>query len=331
MPSEAEHISNTKTAGEGAPPVNGDPSQQSDAMPAPEQEKLLRRVTLAAVMTAIFLVMIKLIAWLVTGSLAILGTTADSMLDLFASGVNFVAIRHALTPADDEHRFGHGKAEALAGMGQFALMTGSAVFLALESVQRVVDPEPVRYTGLGIGVVLVTIVVTFALVAYQRYVIARTRSLVVSADELHYRADILLNGAVLISLVVTSFGGVVRADAFFGFAIAAYLAFSAWQIFRRSINELMDREFEPEERERIKAIVMADPDTLDIHDLRTRRAGVHAFVQFHLELDPDMTLFKAHEIADRVEAAIKNAFPDADVIIHEDPAGFEEVPKLRRT
>jgi ferrous-iron efflux pump FieF len=291
----------------------------------------MRLATAWAVIVAGFLILIKFIGLLVTGSVAILGSLIDSLMDAFASAVNFFAVRHALTPPDHDHRFGHGKAEALAGLAQFALMSGSAAFLLFESIDRLFNPVDLERTDIGVVVIVVAIVATLGLVAFQRYVIKRTNSLAISADELHYRGDILMNGAVLVALGLSTYGGIKWADAVFGIAIAAYLGYAASQIMRRAYDELMDREFDEADRTQIRAIAQADPDVQGTHDLRTRRAGVNSFIQFHLELDPEISLVNAHEIADRVEAKVREAFPDADVIIHQDPAGLEQITSLQKT
>ena len=293
--------------------------------------RLMTAATVWAVIVAIFLVAIKFFGLIMTGSVALLGSLIDSIMDGLASSVNFVAVRHSLTPPDEEHRFGHGKAEALAGMGQFAFITGSATFLAFESIQRLFNPEPLGQTKVGFVVIAISIIVTLALVTFQRHVVRKTNSLAVGADELHYRSDILMNIGVIIAIALSSSGLFAGADALFGLGIAGYLAFSAYQIFRRSLDELMDREFEEEDRDKVRQIVMSFEDVVDFHDLRTRRSGLNAFIQFHLELDGDMSLHRAHEISDEVEEKIQSAFEGAEVIIHQDPAGLEEPGKLART
>ena len=288
-------------------------------------ERLMRSATVAALAVAVALFLAKGAAWLATGSVALFGSLIDSGLDILATGFNFVAVRHALQPADHEHRFGHGKAEALAGLIQGAFIGGSAVFLFAQSVARVLSPEPVEATALGIGVTLVSIVATFALVSYQSYVIRHTKSLAISADELHYRSDLLLNAAVIVALVLAGpLFGWGLADPMIGGAIAIYIAWSAFEIVRRAYDQLMDREFTDGERADIVRIATAHPKVIALHDLRTRRSGRDAFIQLHLELDPSMRLVEAHEIADDVEVAIQGAFPEAEVIIHQDPAGIAE-------
>lgn len=292
---------------------------------------LMKAATIWAVLASSFLVVIKFTAWLMTGSVALLGSLIDSVMDVLASSTNYVAVRHALTPADSDHRFGHGKAEALAGLGQFAFISGSAVFLALESGDRLLHPEALQRTGTGFLVTIVAIAITLALVTFQRHVVKKTGSLAIGADELHYRSDLLMNIGVIVALGLSSVGGMAAADGLFGLGIAAYLGFSAWKIMRRSFDELMDKEFAEEDRQKIRSIVLSFSEVKDMHDLRTRRSGVHAFIQLHLELDGDMKLIDAHAVSDQVEASITDVFEGAEVIIHEDPAGYETPGDLERS
>lgn len=308
--------------------VTGD---KSDADTSASAGPLMKAATVWAVLTSTFLVVIKFAAWLMTGSVAILGSLIDSVMDVLASSTNFVAVRHALVPPDHEHRFGHGKAEALAGLGQFAFISGSAVFLALESGERLLHPVPLEKTGIGFAILAISIVVTLGLVTFQRRVVKQTGSLAIGADELHYRSDLLMNIGVIAAIALSSVGGMGAADGIFGLGIAGYLGWSAWRIMRRSFDELMDREFVEEDRQKIRSLVLAFPAVIDMHDLRTRRSGVRAFIQLHLELDGEMKLMDAHSVSDDVEASIKEVFEDAEVIIHEDPAGYESPDELQRS
>ena len=292
--------------------------------PSAADGRLMKRATMAAVVTAGILVVVKLVAWGLTDSMALLSTLIDSVLDVAASMVNLVAVRHSLQPADREHRFGHGKAEPLAGLGQAAFIAGSGLFLIIESAGRLVNPVPVGRGGLGIAVMVLSIVMTFALVLYQRSVIKRTHSVAISADSLHYTGDVMINGSVIISLVLGMTLGWNWLDPLSAVGIALYLEFNGWQILVSSLNLLMDREFPDEDRGRIKALCLAHPDVQSMHDLRTRSAGHSGFIQLHLVIDPDVTLIRAHDISDAVEAEIRAAFPNADVIIHQDPAGLPE-------
>jgi len=295
-----------------------------------EAERLKRAATNAAVLVAGILIVIKAWAWIVTDSVAMLASLVDSALDLFASGLNLLAVRHALTPADREHRFGHGKAEALAGLGQAAFIGGSAVFLAYQSFERLVSPAPIEQSTTGLIVIAVSIVLTLGLVAFQRHVVRRTRSLAISADRLHYVTDVATNGGVVVALVLSGLYGWNIADPLIGIAIGAVIALGAINILRGSYDELMDRELDDAERERIKEIVRQHTAVVSLHDLRTRRSGHRTFIQLHLELPPMMALIEAHRISDEVEQAIEAAFPEAEVLIHQDPAGIEHNRDFRR-
>jgi len=303
----------------GARAVGGRSTKVSGA----EADRLKRWATYAAVAVAATLIAIKVWAWVMTHSVAMLATLVDSTLDLVASGLNLLAVHHALTPADEEHRFGHGKAEAIAGLGQAAVIAGSAAFLIFQSLERLIEPQPIHETTLGLLVIAVSVALTFALVLFQRYVISRTRSLAIGADHLHYATDIATNLGVVAALVLAGLWGWILADALIGLAIGAAIAWGAFKILRGSYDELMDHEFDEAERARIKEIVGRHAGVVSLHDLRTRRAGHRSFVQLHLELPPQMELMVAHRISDEVEEEIKKAFPDADVLIHQDPAGIE--------
>lgn len=288
-------------------------------LPAAEAAVLTRRVTSLSVLVATVLIAIKFAAWSVSGSVALLASLADSGLDLVASLVTFFAVRYAAAPPDAEHRFGHGKAEPLAAMGQAAFITGSAIFLVIEAAPRFFTPHAISRSEIGIGVMVFSIVATLALVALQRHVIRRTGSLAISADQLHYTGDILVNGAVILALVLAVELGWTLADPIFGIGIAAYILYNAWQIAAGAFDMLMDRELPEDERARIRDVIQAHRGVLGIHDLRTRASGPQIFIQCHVELDAAQTLLQAHAIADAVEADLRQAFPGAEVIIHQDP------------
>ena len=296
------------------------------AVPPDEAGRLMKLATVASVSVATVLIGVKLAAWLMTDSISVLSSLIDSLLDVLASLVNMFAVYHALQPPDREHRFGHGKAEPLAGLGQAAFISGSAVLLMIEAVRRLITPQAVAHVEIGVGVMVFAIVVTGGLVAFQHYVVRKTGSTAVGADALHYKTDLLVNLSVIISLGLSATLGWHVADPLFGIAIALYLLYGAWKIALRSLDILMDREFPDAERARIREIVMHHPKVKGMHDLRTRSAGLQPFIQLHLELDGDMTLLEAHEIADEVEAEIKLVFPAAEVLIHQDPEGVEEPP-----
>ena len=246
------------------------------------------------------------------------------MLDAAASVINLIAVRHAMTPADREHRFGHGKAEPLAVLGQSAFITGSALLLLAEAVRRLIDPAPIANPPLGVIVMVFSIVVTIALVLYQRHVVRRTGSIAISADELHYRSDVILNLGVIAALGFTSIFRLRILDPLFGAAIGIWIIWSAIRLARLSLVQLMDQELPDDEREKIRTIAQSHRQVTAAHDLRTRVAGPTAFIQIHIEMDGEMSLIRAHEISDEVEANLRAAYPNAEIIIHQDPEGIEE-------
>ncbi|HEY7841933.1 MAG TPA: cation diffusion facilitator family transporter [Gammaproteobacteria bacterium] len=280
---------------------------------------LLRRVTLASTVVAAVLIVVKLGAYVLTGSVAILSSLIDSILDSFASLVNFFAVRQSLVPADADHRFGHGKAEPLAGLGQAAFIAGSSMLLLFEAGTRFITPVPVTHGVIGIAVMIFSLVLTIMLVAYQKYVISQTQSLAVSADSLHYTSDVVLNLSVIVSIVLSVYAGWDAADPLFAIAIAGWIVYAAWGIARQSLDQLMDHELPDADRERIRAICLAHPEVRGVHELRTRASGRDIFIQLHLVLGSGMLLAEAHRIAEGIEAELRTAFPAADVIIHEDP------------
>ena len=286
--------------------------------------RLRRLATYASVAIAAVLIAAKFAAWLETGSVALLSSLVDSLLDIVASLVNLFAVRHAMSPADREHRFGHGKAEPLAVLGQSAFIIGSAMLLLAEAVRRLIWPVPVENPPAGIAVMVLSIVVTIALVLYQRHVVRRTGSIAITADELHYRGDLVVNVSVIIALVLAPILGLPILDPLFGAGIGIWILYSAARLVRLSLVQLMDRELPDDERERIREIAQSHPDVVAAHDLRTRIAGPTAFIQIHIEMDGTLSLLRAHEISDEVEAQLRAAYPHAEVMIHQDPEGIEE-------
>jgi ferrous-iron efflux pump FieF len=290
----------------------------------PAADRLRRLATYASVGVAALLISVKFAAWLETGSVAMLSSLVDSLLDAAASMVNLVAVRHAMSPADREHRFGHGKAEPLAVLGQSAFIIGSAMLLFAEAVRRLIWPIPVDNPPAGIAVMIFSIVVTIGLVLYQRHVVRRTGSLAISADELHYRSDIVLNVGVIAALVLSSSLEFPILDPLIGAAIGVWIVYSAVRLARLSLFQLMDHELPDDEREKIREIAQSHPDVVAAHDLRTRVAGPTSFIQIHIEMNGSLSLVRAHEISDEVEARLRAAYPHAEVIIHQDPEGIEE-------
>lgn len=296
-----------------SPDVESAPTSPADAA------RLMRLATYASITVAITLVLAKTIAWAMTDSVVLLATLIDSTLDGLASLITLFAVRHAITPADKEHRFGHGKAEALAGLGQSAFIAGSAGFLLLESGRRLLDPVPLQSYGAGLVVMMFSIAATLALMTFQRHVIRKTNSTAIKADALHYRTDFMVNISVIVALVlaVEGWGGF---DAVFAIGIAIYILYSSWGIVQQSLDDLMDRELPGEEREAIEQIALAHAQVRGLHDLRSRRSGIATFIQLHLELDDDLTLLQGHVISDEVEMQLQTSYPSAEIIIHVDPA-----------
>jgi ferrous-iron efflux pump FieF len=289
--------------------------------------KLMQRAAIASVCVSLFLLTIKTFAYFASHSVAMLASLADSALDLFTSAINLFAIRQALTPADDEHRFGHGKAEPLAGLAQGAFICASALFICVQAVNRLLVPEQIEHSIPALVVMCIAILCAIGLILYERRVVAKTGSLAVEADQTHYIGDLATNIGVVLAIVLTSYLGWTLADPLIAFAVAGLMAFTAFGVARRAFDQLMDRELPDEERAQILRIAEAPVAVKNVHDLKTRRAGLSTFIQLHLALDPAMSLADAHAISDGVEQALLNAYPGAEIIIHQDPEGFE--PPLR--
>jgi ferrous-iron efflux pump FieF len=287
---------------------------------------LTARAALASVAAALFLLILKTVAALQTGSVAMLGSLADTGLDLLASFVTLFAVRFAAMPPDREHRFGHGKAEALAALAQIALISISAAAIGWRGAARLVEGQPTAHADYGIAVSLVAIVVTLGLVAYQRSVVRRTGSVAIRTDAVHYQSDLLLNLSVIAALVLDQYLGLTGADPLFGLAIAAWLIWGAWRASSHALDQLMDREWPEEKRMHFLAIASSRPQARGIHDLRTRSSGTHEFAQFHIWVDPDMTVAAAHEVMEAIESDLAREFPGCEVLIHLDPEGQVDHP-----
>jgi len=276
------------------------------------------------VTVALSLVGLKLVAWFATGSIAMLSSLADSVLDLLASSMTLIAVRFAFEPADREHRFGHGKLEAIAGLAQALIILGSAGYVAIQATARLILPAAIQAPGIGTGVMLVSLVLTIGLVLFQQLVIRRTGSIAIGADELHYKGDVLTNIAVLLAIGLSTWLEWYWADPVLGLVVVAVILTSVRAIVARAFDVLLDRELPAALRAEIIRIAKEHEEVLGVHDLRTRTSGTHEFIQFHLELKPELRLTRAHEITDEVEAAVMRRFPRAEVIIHADPYGVDE-------
>jgi ferrous-iron efflux pump FieF len=291
-----------------------------------EKARLTVNAALASVGAALLLLVLKASAAWETGSVAMLGSLADTALDLLASLVTLYGVRVAATPADHDHRFGHGKAEALAALFQVALITLSAAAIGWRAVVSLRADRATAEVEYGVAVSLIAIIVTFALLAYQRRIIAQTGSVAIRADNIHYQSDLLLNLAVVAALVLDQLAGLTGADPLFGIGIALWLAWGAFKASSQAIDQLMDKEWPEEKRRRFLDAAARHPQLRGIHDFRTRRSGSRDFAQFHMYVSPDMSVAKAHDVMDEVEARIAEEFPDVEILIHLDPEGHVDHP-----
>ncbi len=287
---------------------------------------LTTRAAIASVVTAAVLMLIKAYAAWHTGSVAMLGSLADTGLDLVASLVTLFGVRLAAQPADHDHRFGHGKAESLTALFQVAIIAVSAFAIFGRAIDRLITRQVTADAEIGIGASVIAIIVTIALLAYQRQVIAKTRSVAIGADHVHYQSDVLLNVAVIAALVLDQILGVTGADPIFGIGIAAWLLWGAWRASSSAIDQLMDKEWPPEKRRRFVEVAGRHPELKGLHDLRTRTSGSTDFVQFHIWMDPGMTIADAHIVTDRIETSLAREFPGTEILIHIDPEGQVDHP-----
>jgi len=286
-----------------------------------ERASLTARAALASIAMAVLLIGLKAWASIETGSMAMLGSLADSGLDLLASLVVLAGVRVAAMPADRNDRFGHGKAEALAALIQVILITLSALFIGYRSTERLISGARTQDAELGIGVSLVAIAFTLALITYQRYVVKRTGSVAISTDRLHYASDLMLNGSVIVALALEQFASLTGADAVFGVLIALWLLFGAWTSSSHALDQLMDREWPEDLRQRFLAAAQEYPELAGLHDLRTRTSGTHHFAQFHVWVPGDWSVKEAHDRLDHAEQALRERFPATEILIHVDPEG----------
>jgi ferrous-iron efflux pump FieF len=287
-----------------------------------EAGTLNRSAALASIGTALLLLILKAWAAWSTGSTAMLGSLADTTLDLVASMATLAGVWIAAMPADDKHRFGHGKAEAIAALFQIVLISVSAIGIAARAIEQFAAGARTQGAAEGIGVSLVAIVATLALLGWQRHVVSRTGSVAILTDSVHYQSDLLLNAAVIAALGLDQLAGFSRADPLFGLAIAGWLGWSAWNASQTAVEQLMDHEWPHEKKERFLALLARNPDITGVHDLRTRTSGNRDFVQFHVWVDPTMTIREAHKVMDEIETRLEIEFPDTEILIHPDPEGL---------
>jgi ferrous-iron efflux pump FieF len=292
----------------------------------PQYARLVKAAALSATVLASILLIIKIFAWWHTGSVSLLAALVDSLVDLAASLTNLFVVRYSLQPADEEHTFGHGKAESLAALAQSMFISGSALFLFLTGLQHLVSPEPLQDPGVGIGVTLIALFSTLILVTFQRWVVRKTHSQAIRADMLHYQSDVMMNGAILIALAL-SWYGLHWADALFALGIGVYILYCALRMGYEAVQALLDSALPDDERQEIIDIVTSWPGVIGAHNLRTRQSGPTRFIQLHLEMDDMLPLIEAHILAEQIERALLYRFPGADVLIHQDPCSV--VPKER--
>jgi ferrous-iron efflux pump FieF len=290
-----------------------------------DPDRLKRLAATLSVAVAVLLTALKLVVAVVSGSAALLASAVDSLADIVASGITWLSIRIAQQPPDRRHRFGHGKAESLSALAQAAIVTGSALFVLVEAATRLVDPRPLGDGGLAILAMLVAIGATLLLLAFQGWVVRVTGSQAIAADALHYRSDLSSNLAVVVSLLVVEKAGLTWVDPLVATLVAGWLLWGAFGIGRTAVHTLMDHELPADRRNRIAEIVRAHPEVVSLHDLRTREAAGTVFIEFHIELDGEMTVRAAHVVTDALEAELRAVFPDAEIIIHQEPAGLEDM------
>lgn len=283
--------------------------------------QLVQTAAWAATITASFLLLMKLATWWYTGSVSLLASLVDSFIDLLASVTNLVVVRYALQPADDEHKFGHGKAESLAALAQSAFIVGSACFLILTGVERLFNPTELNHPETGVLVSGIATLITAGLVLFQKWVVRKTGSQAIAADSLHYQSDLLMNIAIIIALGIAWYGFPI-ADAFFAIAIGIFILVSAVKMAHEAVQSLLDRQLPVEDQEKIMLLATTVAGVEGAHDLRTRQAGATRFIQLHLELDDNLKLVDAHRIADAVEDRLEVAYPGADIMIHQDPVSI---------
>jgi ferrous-iron efflux pump FieF len=281
--------------------------------------ELTTKAAIASVSMALFLLALKTYAAAETGSVALLGSLADTGFDVLASLLTLFSVRYAALPADDDHRFGHGKAESLSALVQVMLVIVTAVLIGWRGITRLGNHEATQHPEMGIGVSVIAILATGALLAYQHHVIKKTGSVAIHGDHVHYQGDVLLNIAVIIAIALDAFLGVRGADPIFGLGIAAWLLWGASRSARMALDQLLDKEWPAEKRDRFLAVAARHPRATGIHDVRTRSSGMHDFVQFHLWFDPKMTLGEVHDIMDEIEADLAHEFPGVEVLIHPEP------------
>ena len=288
-------------------------------------DPLVRSAAIASLLVASTLIVLKYYGWVTTTSVSLLGSLADSLIDFLASVFVFVAISYSILPADAKHRFGYGKSEGLAAFVQSLFIGISGIYVCFEAIKRLLNPSQINQPSIAIWVILVSIVLTLALIMYQKYVVKKSKSMAIESDQYHYLTDIFINLSVLFSIVITGWTRFVFIDALVGLLISGVVLYTSVTLLKKSFKILLDQEIQSDDRDRIKEIALDHPKVLGFHDLRTRDTGRKYIIQFHLELDPNMSLLESHEITDEVTDNVLKLYPDSELIIHTDPLGIDEV------
>ena len=288
-------------------------------------DPLVRSASIASLLVASTLIVLKYYGWVATTSVSLLGSLADSLIDFLASVFVFIAISYSLLPADAKHRFGYGKSEGLAAFIQSLLIGISGIYVCFEAIKRLLNPSQINQPSIAIWIILVSIALTLALVMYQKYVVKKSKSIAIESDQYHYLTDTYINLSVLFSIVITGWTRFVFIDALVGLLISGVVLYTSVTLLKKSFKILLDQEIQSDDRDRIKEIALDHPKVLGFHDLRTRDTGRKYIIQFHLELDPNMSLLESHEITDEVTDNVLKLYPDSELIIHTDPLGIDEV------
>lgn len=289
-----------------------------------DSDQLKKQVTIISIIVAITLCLLKIFGSIYTGSLSVLSSMIDSLSDILGSGITFIAVKISSQPASDKYRYGYGKAEALSALFQSAFIAFSGLFIMYDGINRFITPRIIEQTTVGIIIMVISLIVTFILIAYQRHVYKLTKSQAILADSAHYVVDILTNASIILTLLVVKYFEITWFDTLIAIIISAYLLYNAYQLADEAIRLLLDRELPKETRHDIKAIVMKNPHAKGIHDLRTRDLGGNCIFEFHLELDGNLSLSKAHQYTHDIEDSIIKKYPSCQVIIHQEPAGIND-------
>ena len=285
---------------------------------------LVRSASIASLLVASTLIVLKYYGWVTTNSVSLLGSLADSLIDFLASVFVFVAISYSILPADAKHRFGYGKSEGLAAFVQSLFIGISGIYVCFEAIKRLLNPSQINQPSIAIWIILVSIVLTLTLVMYQKYVVKKSKSIAIESDRYHYLTDTYINLSVLFSIAITGWTRFVFIDALVGLLISGVILYTSVTLLKKSFKILLDQEIQSDDRDRIREIALDHPKVLGFHDLRTRDTGREYIIQFHLELDPNMSLLESHEITDEVTDNILKLYPDSELIIHTDPLGIDE-------